>query len=117
MIYTNDGTPLIPTDRKLLWNYLTSLINMFYKILPLWEDGERSLGVYMKSLQLELTGCSEFIDMVDDNASVVSLMSILQFLIDHPETDVATVKREVFHSISICKRLRQSYATSDTEVE
>ena len=110
MIQTECALKIIPTDRPLLWNYLSSLIGMFYKILPMWEDKVDSLGVYIESFQRELLGCNEFIDIVEDDASVMTLISILQYLIDHPDADVSAVKRDVFRCINICKKLRDHYA-------
>jgi len=37
---------------KLMSNYFTSLINSFFKILPIRESGEESLPVYIRSLQV-----------------------------------------------------------------
>lgn len=99
---TNSGAPL---DAVLLYNYLRNLVNLFFKILPIRESEDPSLSVYMRSLQLELLGCGALIDSLDSDPTFVSLLAILQFLIDHPETPVADVRREVFRAISICNKL------------
>lgn len=106
----------IEIDSALLRNYLKALINLFFKILPLWEDGESSLVTYMKSLQAELLGCSKLILAVNSDAAFLSLLSILQYLIDHPELEARFVKREVFRAISICNKLKARYAEAEDEV-
>ena len=97
-------------DAKVLSNYLHTLINLFFKILPLKESGERSLETYMKSLQAELLGCNALVEAIHDDSMFLSLASILQYLIDNPDCDVVFVRREVFRAISICNKLREKYA-------
>ena len=112
MYATIAGTPISAT---LLDNYFQTLVNMFFKILPLWEARETSLAVYLKSLQAELLGCNEFVVAVHNDSLLLSLLSILQYLIDTPECEVAFVKREVFHAISICNKLKAKYAAQNTQ--
>ena len=39
----------------------------------------------------------------------MTLISILQYLIDTPDCPVQDVKREVFRAISICNKLKSRY--------
>lgn len=107
MIQTKVGVPM---DAIILNNYLCTLINLFFKILPIWENGERSLETYMRSLQAELLGCKRFVEAIHSDSLFLSLLSILQYLIDNPSLEVSTVKREVFRAISICNKLKARYA-------
>lgn len=100
----------VPMDAAMLSGYLRSLVNRFFKILPIREDGESSLDTYMRSLQAELLGCKELILVLNEDPLFVSLLNILQYLIDNPECSVAVVKREVFRAISICNKLKAKYA-------
>ena len=100
----------VPMDAKVLDNYLGALINLFFKILPIKESGEESVDVYMRSLQIELLGCKELIEALHDDARFLTLLSILQYLIDNPSSEIATVRREVFRAISVCNKLRRRYA-------
>lgn len=106
MVRTRVGVPM---DAVILSNYLSALINNFFKILPIKESGETSLDTYMQSLQAELLGCKELVEAIHYDALFLTLLSILQYLIDHPECEVAVVKREVFHAISICNKLKNKY--------
>lgn len=108
---------MIPTivgvniDTDLLINYLRDLINHFFKILPLKESEEKSLPVYIRSLQVEILGSNELIPCFNQDSSFLSLAAILQFLLDNPDTQVSEVKREVFKAISICEKLHKKYLT------
>lgn len=99
-------------DAAVLENYFRSLINLFFKILPLKESKERSLETYMRSLQSELLGCKALVVAIRKDSLFLSLISILQYLIDHPESEVVFVRREVFRAISICNKLIERYAVT-----
>lgn len=109
MVQTSAG---IQMDAAVLENYFRSLINLFFKILPLKESKERSLETYMRSLQAELLGCRSLVRAIHEDSLFLSLVSILQYFIDHPESDVAFVRREVFRAISICNKLKERYAVT-----
>ena len=108
MVETTVGTPI---DTDVLHNYFRSLVNHFFKILPIREQNEESLTTYMQSLQAELRGCKGLVSAIQNDASYLTLLSILQYLIDNPECTVREVKREVFRAISICNKLKAQYAS------
>lgn len=103
-----------PLHEQALQNYLDRLVNHFYKILPMRESGEESLAAYMESLQAELLGCSALLEKINSDPLFVSLVSILQYLIDRPNGSVYIYRREVFKSISICKKINARYDHIDT---
>lgn len=101
----------IMNDAATVANYFDSLIGMFFKILPMYENKDSTLKVYMQSFFAELSGFRELVTATEHDGSLVSLEAILKSLmenIDKPTPDV-DVKREVFKAISICKRLRSKY--------
>ena len=100
----------IPVTKELLCNYFRNLVNLFFKILPIREKEEASLTTYMKSLQIELLGCKGLIVALNNDPYYLTLLAILQFLIDNPECEVHKVKCEVFRAISICNKLKAKYA-------
>lgn len=102
-----------PIDSNLLHSYFSNLVNQFFKILPMRENEEDSLITYMQSLQMELFGCKSLIPELGENSFYLTLMSILQYLIDTPDSDVSVVKREVFRAISICHKLKSAYAEAE----
>ena len=97
--------PVAEIETHLLCDYFRQLVNQFFKILPMRENGETTLGVYLVSLRSELIGLRNLPSSVDNNASLISLLSILQFLIDHPDCAVSEVRREVFRAIELCNRI------------
>ena len=98
MIQTTVGVPM---DAMVLNNYFR---------FPIKESGESSLDTYMRSLQAELLGCKELIEAIHEDPLFLSLIAILQYLIDNPSCEVSVVKREVFRAISICNKLKSRYA-------
>ena len=96
----------VPTN--MVDKYLDRLVNQFFKILPIKENGEPSLYEFMKSLQAELLGFKGLMDQIGNDSMYLTLLSILQFLIEN-ECEIPVVKREVFKAISICKKLRIKY--------
>lgn len=104
-----DTTTGVPIDTEILHNYFKRLVNLFFKILPMRENGEDSLITYMQSLQSELLGCKNLITAIHNDPDYLTILSILQYLIDNPECSIAQVKREVFRSISICNKLQSRF--------
>lgn len=106
MINTIIGTPI---TEELIHNYFKCLVNSFFKILPIREDGEKTLPIYIQSLQAELLGAKELICELNNDANFMILLSILQYLHDNPDCPVTDVKREVFRAIAICNKLKAQY--------
>lgn len=106
MIQTTAGVPI---ESEILNNYFQRLVNHFFKILPIREQNEKSLTTYLRSLQIELLGCKELIKAIQNDASYLTLLSVLQYLIDNPDCTIKEVRREVFHAISICNKLKAQY--------
>lgn len=103
---TVDTKPGVPINAELLHNYFRHLVNHFFKILPMRENNEESLTTYMQSLQVELLGCKGLVPAINDDSNYLTILSILQYLIDNPDCSVSEVKREVFRAISICNKLQ-----------
>ena len=106
---TNYNTEL---SDEMIRDRLAVMVNQFYKILPIKEESESTLTQYMKSLQRELLGCKALMTALDNDSQYLSLLSILQYLIEN-DCDVATVRSDVFKAISIVKKLQKKYATED----
>ena len=111
-VMTSVGEPI---TSDLLRNYFRNLVNQFFKILPMRESDEKSLYIYMKSLQSELLGCRALIPDIRDNPQYLTLLAILQYLIDNPSCSVTEVKREVFRAISVCNKMKSVYANMGVE--
>lgn len=110
MVLTSTGDYLDSTE---ICKYFNSLINRFFKILPMRENNEQSLQRYMFSLQRELIGCQKFFPDLEACDPFISLLSNLQYLIDDPNGPVPEVKSAVFRSINICTRLCERFADEE----
>lgn len=109
MINTSIGKPI---RVELIESYFHSLINKFFKILPLYEDNENTLCEYMRNLQSELIGFQSLLPGIGNDANLISLLSILEYLIDmHScygfELGKGVIKREVFGAIRVCQKMEQ----------
>lgn len=90
---------------ELLARYIKSLVNCFFKILPMRENDEESLALYMEGLRREMVGCSNLFPALQEEPMYLTLLCILQNFIDTPDMDIVDVKRDVFSAISVCKKL------------
>lgn len=90
-------------------NYFQYLVNHFFKLLPMRENGEDTLYQYMDSLLFEIGGFSRLFIETDYSAYVITLLSILQGMIDEPDMDMNVYRREVFHAIDVCNKLQEIY--------
>lgn len=105
---SNYNTVLDQTlPEELVNNYFQNLVNRYFKILPMRENEEPSLMKYLKSLRIELLGCKGVIPKFENDPSYLTLLSILQYIIDNPDCPLDDVRREVFHAISICNKLQR----------
>lgn len=104
MILTKCGTL---TDR-LFENYLDRLVPRFFKILALNDDKNPTLIKYIKSLQRELVGSKNLVNVLNDDARFLTLISTMQFFIDNG-VDNSEVKK----CISISKQLKKHYFPKD----
>lgn len=97
---------------RMVYAKLGGLVNQFYKILPIRESGEPSLGKYIKSLQREMIGFGELIRALDNDPQYLTLLAMLQYMGDH-DCDVATVRSDVFKAIGILKRMQKRFDPGD----
>ena len=96
---------------ELVKNYFSSLVNCLSQILPIRESGEKTITVYLESLKAEMLGCNNLIESIHNDASYLTLISILQYFIDNPDCDLSEVRREVFRAIRICNKISERYSS------
>lgn len=96
-------------SNKMLHNYFGALVGRFFKILPLRESMSDTLGTYIESLQMELLGFHALMVGAEFDQRLLSLISFLQYMIDNPDCDIPTVKREVFRAIRLCNDMDSEY--------
>ena len=98
----------VSIDPRLLRRYFRRLVNQFFKILPIRERGEKSIAVYLDSLRAEMLGFQALAAQTQGDTVYITLLSILQYLIDRPDCPIADVRREVFKAIRLCETLLNS---------
>ncbi|AKQ08531.1 hypothetical protein PQE66_gp216 [Bacillus phage PBC2] len=87
--------------------YLNSVVNSVFKILPLYEEQNVGVGVYVESLLFELHGLQDAVE-IKHGYEYISLLSTLESVRKEMEKEnsrKATVKREIFKCINIIKNM------------
>lgn len=107
MIDTSVGVDI---PEEMVCHYFEHLVGGLFKILPIRESGEKSLPVYLRSLQIEILGCKGLISELGNDPRFISLTSILNYLRENPYIEVREVKREVFKAIDICNKMKDKYS-------
>lgn len=102
----------VEINGRMVSNYLNALVNRFYKILPIKESGEDTLRRYLESLQREMLGLCDLMEFVHSDDRYLTLLAIVQYFIDN-DTDVATVRTDVFRAISLIKKLQKKYCANE----
>lgn len=105
-------------NETLIANYFEMLVNKVFKILPIIENNEESIATYTDSLRCELQGFQSLLPSIGEDPIFLSFLSIVQWLVDSvTDADIQykVIRREVFHAISLCKRL-QSRFSEESEV-
>ena len=102
----------IELDSNMVLARIDGLVSQVYKILPLFETGERSVIQYMTSLQREMLGLGSLIAAFRDDDRYLCVLAILQRMIDcglDGSQDIRTIKSDVFKAISILKKMKEHY--------
>ena len=109
-----ESTLGIVIEVTLVSKYFNSLVNKIFKILPIIENKEESITVYMESLGVELIGFQNLLPAVGEDPAFLSLLSIYQWIADNAvdaEDNYKIIRREVFHAISLCKKMQAQFST------
>ena len=110
MTGTSHGIPVATT---FVSGYFAALVNRIFKILPIRERGEATLGTYLDSLIIELLGCERLLTELNGDEGLLTLIATFQYLRDNDDLSVAVVKREVFRAISVCKKIGERFEGGD----
>lgn len=91
-------------DKEKLNAYLESKVSNVFKILPLYEEGNRGLDLYVESECDELISVQEIVE-IKSSAKYITVLATLNGLKNEVQLDnnQAKVKREVFKTISTLK--------------
>lgn len=99
----------VQIDDTLVIKRLDTLINQFFKILPMRENNEESLPIYIASLEREMLGYRDLIVALGKDDQYLALLAILEYIGNH-ECSVSVVRCDVFRAINILRQLQVRYA-------
>jgi len=85
-------------------NYLKTLIDKVYKILPMKEENSETLHCYLTGLIHEMVGAYQLHAKLADEPRFLSVINIVKYL-ESNDYDVATCKREVFKAIRLIQNI------------
>jgi len=91
-------------DKEKLNAYLESKVSNVFKILPLYEEGNKGLDLYVESECDELISVQEIVE-IKSSAKYITVLATLNGLKNEVQLDnnQTKVKREVFKTISTLK--------------
>ncbi|GIN66341.1 hypothetical protein J41TS2_17620 [Bacillus sonorensis] len=93
-------------NNKKLEMYLNTVVNSVFKILPLYEEKNEGIEIYIDSLLFELYGLGEVV-AIKHSYEYISLLSTLESVrkVVHKNDSKKIIKREVFKCINIVKNM------------
>lgn len=95
-------------DERAFHNYFKYMIGKIYKILPMKEEGCKTLTTYLESLRAEMIGSYKLYRQLIEEPQFMSALNIIEYLIDG-EYDVTVCKREVFKAIRNIESINDKY--------
>lgn len=104
-------------NKEYLIKTLTKSINDVFKILPLYEDKNDYLIVYIDSLLFKLRGLElQNSEYKHDYYSILTILNSIKIEIKSKEyNNKPIIKREVFKSINIIKKIISKLEVSKNE--
>lgn len=95
------------SNKDRIATYLNTVVNSVFKILPLYEEENVGLKIYIESLLFELYGLDKVIEE-EYSYEYISLLSTLESVrieVSDIDSKKSTVKREIFKCINIIKSM------------
>lgn len=84
--------------------YIKTLLGKLFKILPLREHEEKSLGEYTDSLWMEMSGAYMTFPCLQERTEYISVLNIVGYLATHP-ISIKQCRREVFKAIGLIEKI------------
>lgn len=97
---------MIDNNEKIIV-YLNSVVNSVFKILPLYEEKNVGIEIYLESLLSELDSLQDVV-VIKCSYEYLSLLATLAFVkkeIAKEDSKKTIIKREVFKCINIIKNM------------
>lgn len=84
--------------------FLKSMINSIFKILPLYEEHNKGLLLHIDSITIQLIGALDTYDKLKTNLKYISVINSMNYLRKNDFTRVQC-KREVLRCTNILKKI------------
>ena len=104
MIEVNYGS----LPKESFCNYFHFLINKTYKILPMKEEGSKTLKAYLESFLRELVGNQNLVHTLTNEPQFITVLNTIQYLISEEYT-TEVCRKEVFKCIRILEHINKKY--------
>lgn len=98
-----------PIPLELFENYLDTLVNRVFKILPLKEEKSPTVDIYIMNLLSELTGNYQLITQIHNDSLYETLLANLQLLIGMQEN----YRSIVLNTISVVEQIKTKYCKKE----
>lgn len=95
---------------QLLMNYLQRLVDALFKIIPMYEEQDDTLQIYICALRDELIGADGIMSLINNDPMFFSIICNLQYFADHPDCGLKSIRRGVFKSINGCNAMMRRHA-------
>jgi hypothetical protein len=95
-------------NNERLAHYFRSLVDAFFKILPLYEEENEGLEVYLDMLIADLQALDDLVDAKDVHYStIISRLKTIKTEIAKEDSEHAVVKRCSFSCCTLAKKMAQ----------
>lgn len=93
-------------------NYFKFLIGRVWKILPMSEEKNQHLKMYMESLQRELIGNMNLVEELKYDGYFITLLNKIEFLISE-EYSHDICRKEIFECVELIKKLQNRHTINN----
>lgn len=87
-----------------LHNFLRSLTDKIYKVLPMYESGDSGVFTYIERFIAELKGGMYTFPVLQSEGQYISVINNLNYIL-HCQCSVEECRRQTFDSISLVKKI------------
>lgn len=94
---------------ELYVNYMNSLTNRIFKILPMKDEKNDTVDIYIANLLFEMTGEYDLIIFLKNDRRYLGVLNKLQGLL----TDDSNYRSVIFDCLSDIKILKQNYCKEE----
>lgn len=96
---------------EMLLVYVNGMTAKIFKMLPMKQDGTKSLSKYIEATLREFVGQKELVDELKNNEEFLTILGVMESLLS--QDDFSIFRSDVFKTINLIKRLKSSLGGDD----